>query len=250
MCGRYRLTKRRLLEIENYYGVDDVNDLDIWERQFNIPPTEMAPIVFNREGRRNLTAGFWSLLPPRAESLKDAYKFSTFNAKAETLSQRPSFKDAFLKQRCIVPAEAFYEWIGPKGKRQPLHITRRDGNFLSMAGLVSFWKPAASEGRPIPTFTIITTEPSAWMSRIHNRMPAILQDQQIEGWLDSATEMRKLSEMLKRPPEEFLNFYPVDAKLVNSSKIDAPECVERINIDVEPFLETDSSSEDTQQLLF
>ena len=65
MCGRYRLTKRRLLEIENYYGVDDVSDLEMWERQFNIPPTEMAPVVFDSEGRRKLTAGFWSLLPPR-----------------------------------------------------------------------------------------------------------------------------------------------------------------------------------------
>jgi len=117
MCGRYRLTKRRLLEIENYYGVDDISDLDIWERQFNIPPTEMAPIVFDSNGRRQLTASFWSLLSPRAKSLKDAYKFSTFNAKAETLTQKPSFKYAFLKQRCIVPAEAFYEWVGPKKER-------------------------------------------------------------------------------------------------------------------------------------
>jgi putative SOS response-associated peptidase YedK len=188
MCGRYRLTKRRLLEIENYYGVDDVSDLDMWERQFNIPLTEMAPVVFDSEGRRKLTAGFWSLLTPGAESLKDAYKFSTFNAKAETLTQKPSFKEPFLKHRCIVPAEAFYEWIGPKGKRQPLHITRRDGNFLSMAGLVSFWKAAASEGRPIPTFTIVTTLPSEWMKRIHNRMPVILKDDYIEAWPNPMTQ--------------------------------------------------------------
>ena len=88
MYGRYRLTKRRLLEIENYYGVDDVNELDIWERRFNRSPTEMAPIAFDSLGRRRPTADFWSMLSPRAESLKDAYKVSTFNAKAETLSEK------------------------------------------------------------------------------------------------------------------------------------------------------------------
>ena len=84
MCGRYRLTQRRLLEIENYYSVEVVSALDIWELQFNIPPTEMAPIVFDSLGRRRPTADFWSMLSRRAESLKDAYKFSTFDAKAET----------------------------------------------------------------------------------------------------------------------------------------------------------------------
>src|SRR5213594_1671691 len=106
MCGRYRLTRRRLIEIEHYYGVDDVNDLDIWERQFNIPPREMAPIVLERHGHRRLTSGFWSLLPPWAGRLDYANQMSTFNAKAETLVEKPSFKNALLKRRCVVPAEA------------------------------------------------------------------------------------------------------------------------------------------------
>jgi putative SOS response-associated peptidase YedK len=96
-----------LLEIENYYGVDDVNDLDIWERQFNIPPREMAPIIFERDGRRRLTAGLWSLLPPSAKRLDFANEVSTFNAKAETLSEKPTFRSAFLNRRCIVPGGSF-----------------------------------------------------------------------------------------------------------------------------------------------
>src|SRR5437867_12251473 len=103
MCGRYRLTRRRLLEIEDYYGVDDVNDLDIWERQFNIPPREMAPIVLRRDDHRRLTVGLWSLLPPWARGLEYVNKISTFNAKAESLTEKPTFKNAFLKRRCIVP---------------------------------------------------------------------------------------------------------------------------------------------------
>src|SRR3989442_15316129 len=115
MCGRYRLTRRRLIEIEHYYGVDDVNDLDIWERQFHIPPREMAPNVLQRDRHRRLTAGFWSLLPPWAKHLDYANGISTFNAKAESVAERPTFRNAFLKRRCIVPAEAFYEWVGPRG---------------------------------------------------------------------------------------------------------------------------------------
>ena len=127
-----------MLEIEHYYSVEDVNDLDIWERQFNIPPREMAPIVFEQNGKRHLTAGLWSLLPPSAKRLDFANEVSTFNAKAETLPEKPTFRNAFLARRCVVPAEAFYEWIGPKRKRQPPpHLSSRrelsiDGRALQL----------------------------------------------------------------------------------------------------------------------
>jgi putative SOS response-associated peptidase YedK len=228
-----------MLEIEHYYGVDDVDDLDIWERQFNIPPREMAPIVFERGGHRCLTAGMWSLLPPWAKGLEHVNEVSTFNAKAETLLTKPTFKEAFLKRRCIVPAEAFYEWVGPKRKRQPLHISRCDGNFLSMAGIYSFWKPEGSEGRPIPTFAVVTTEPNQWMARIHNRMPVILQDDQVETWLDPAvSDVDQLSSFLKAPPEDFLDCYPVDPKLINSARVDQPECINEVNVDWHSLLDS------------
>jgi putative SOS response-associated peptidase YedK len=230
-----------MLEIEHYYGVDEVNDLDIWERQFNIPPREMAPIVLQRDGHRRLTAALWGLLPPWTKTLDEANEISTFNAKAETLMARPAFKNAFLYRRCIVPAEAFYEWVGPKKRRQPLHVSRRDGQFLSMAGLYSYWKPEGSEGRPIPTFTVVTTEPNAWMAKIHNRMPVMLQDDQIQTWLDpTQSHPHQLSPLLKAPPEDFLDCYPVDSKLVNSARLDVPECITPINVDFQPVLNLDT----------
>src|SRR6185295_17481588 len=79
---------------------------------------------------------------------------------AETLAVKPLFKIPFLKRRCVVPAEAFYEWVGPKGRKQPLSIGRADGKLLSMAGLFNYWKPKDSEGSPIATFTVITTAPT------------------------------------------------------------------------------------------
>jgi putative SOS response-associated peptidase YedK len=105
-----------------------------------------------------------------------------------------------------------------------------------MAGLFNYWKPDGSEGRPIPTFTIVTTEPNQWMARIHNRMPAILPDNGLEAWLDPRTPVEELSSLLKPPPEDWLTCYPVDAKLVNSALVDQPECVNRIDTDFQPLL--------------
>jgi len=239
MCGRYRLTRRRLAEIEQYYGIDDTAGLEVCERQFNIPPREMAPIVLGAKGRRRLMAGLWSLMPPWAEALEHVNKVSTFNAKAETLLQRPSFRNAFLKRRCLVPAEAFYEWVGPKGKKQPLNIARRDGKLLSMAGLFSFWKPASSKGRPLLTFTVVTITPNRWMSRIHDRMPVLLQDDEVDVWLNPAvSDPDRLGSFLKAPPEDFLESHAVDKNLLNSGLIDAPECAADTGVDYEPLLRT------------
>jgi len=119
-----------MLEIEDYYGVDEVIDLEMWKREFNIPPREMAPAVLEAHGMRRLTAGLWSLMGPWADSLEHVNKASTFNAKAETLTERPAYRNALVKRRCVVPAEAFYEWVGPKKERQPLNIGRADGQAL------------------------------------------------------------------------------------------------------------------------
>jgi len=229
-----------MLEIEQYYHIDDPEDLELWKREYNIPPREIAPVVLEAHGRRRLTVGLWSLMPPWAESLEYANQTSTFNAKAETLNERPAFRNAFLKRRCVVPAEAFYEWVGPKKQRQPLSIARADGRLMSMAGVFNYWKPAASEGRPMLTFTVVTTAPNQWMARIHNRMPAILQDDRIDAWLDpTVSDPRQLSELLQALPEGFLDCYPV-SRSVNSVRLDEPEYAEKIDLDYGPLLHSES----------
>jgi len=153
--------------------VEEVRDLDIWERQFDIPLREMARVVMEAHGHRRLTAALWSLMPPWAETLEHANQVSTFNAKAESWqrSRASGMLSCGGAASCPLKHSA-YECVGPKRKNQPLHIVRRGGKFLSMAGLFSYWKPAGSEGRPIHTFTLVTTVPSHWMARIHNCMPA------------------------------------------------------------------------------
>jgi putative SOS response-associated peptidase YedK len=168
----------------------------------------MAPI-FDHKGSRHLVQAFWSLISPLTESREEARKVSTFNAKAETLITRPTFTNAFLKRRCIVPAEGFYEWVGPKSGRQPLSIQRADGKLLSMAGLFNYWRSKDAKEPPTATFTVVTTMPNKWMARIHNRMPVILQDNQIDTWLDPAvSDPQHLGVLLKAPPEnESENFF-------------------------------------------
>ena len=95
MCGRYRLTKRRMLEIEEYYDIDSIHELDLWQREFNIPPTEVSPIIFDHKGSRHLVQGLWSLVPPGTSTLEEIGHISTFNAKAETLAVKPLFKIPF-----------------------------------------------------------------------------------------------------------------------------------------------------------
>jgi putative SOS response-associated peptidase YedK len=235
MCGRFRLTRARLAEIEEYYETVETDGVDTWERQYNIPPRAFAPIVMEKGEVRRLKVAFWGILPPWAESCDYSRQFSTFNAKAETIAEKPTFKNAFAKRCCVVPAEAFYEWVGSRGSKIPLHISRKDGKFLSMAGLFNYWKGPEDE-RPFPTFTIITTEPNAWMARIHNRMPVLLADEHRDIWLSPDSSTEKLSECLKAPPEDWLACYPVDAKLVNSGLVDQPECVNRIDTDFQPLL--------------
>jgi putative SOS response-associated peptidase YedK len=131
------------------------------------------------------------------------------------------------------------KWVGPKKERQPLNIGRADGKLLFMAGLFNYWRPANSQGRPMLTFTIVTTAPSRWMARIHSRMPVILQDDQVETWLDPAiTESQKLNELLKAPPENFLD-YPV-SRQINSVRFDDSDYAQRIDMDYLRLLQKES----------
>jgi putative SOS response-associated peptidase YedK len=108
-----------------------------------------------------------------------------------------------------------------------------------MAGLYNLWRPSGPMGRPIPTFTVVTITPNQWMARIHDRMPAILQDDEVETWLNpSVSDPERLMDLLKAPPEQFLECYPVERNLLNSGLVDAPECTENTGMDYALLLRT------------
>ena len=226
MCGRYQLTRKSQHKVQTYYNIDSIQSLKSWKREYNIPPRTVAPIITQKNIQRVFHLGFWSMLHPSSKNLNDATKYSTFNARIETVHQKLTFKEALKKRRCIIPAEGFFEWIGPKGRKQPLHINKKNKGFLSMAGLFNLFIPPNTNGQAIYTFTILTTKSSPWMARIHNRMTFILSDQQIELWLSSFSSLSEINQLLSSSPSAEFECYPVDGRILNSGLIDNPKCIE------------------------
>lgn len=202
MCGRFAFFQ----EIEPL--VDDLGAVDLTDphlrSRWNIPPTAPIHVVTESidketgEVLRALRIARWGLLPPFAKEA--SFSSRTFNARRETLAEKPSFRGSLGRYRAIVPMDGYYEWVrDEKGKRkQPFFIAPADGSPLYMAALVSWWKgpgghegPAASEdGAFLLSATIITREASGELAEIHDRTPVMLRRDQIDPWLDTAMDDR------------------------------------------------------------
>ena len=170
----------------------------------------------------------WGLIPSWAKD--PAIGNRMINARAETAAEKPSFRSAFKRRRCLVIADGFYEWKkaapkAAKGKKQPYFIQLADQSILGMAGLWERWQSA--DGSYIESCTILTTEPNSLMQTIHNRMPVILHPQDYDQWLDPTEQNRERLQPLLRPFEaEAMQMYPVSTT-VNNPRNDSHECIER-----------------------
>jgi len=218
MCGRYTLTRgnRNALAAELGVSADELRD---YTPRYNAAPMQRLFIVTTEYENRKVVPARWGLVNRWA---KDNSRASNcINAKAETVEARPSFRDAFQKRRCVVPADGFYEWVGPKGTRQPLWIHRSDGKLLLFAGLYEAWYP--EKDKPETTFTIITCDPNATLRPIHNRMPVILADKDADDWMNPReAEPLSLKRLLVPAPDDLLVAQPA-SPLVNSVKNEGPE---------------------------
>lgn len=168
----------------------------------------------------------WGLIPSWAKDPKIGSQ--CINAKAETVAEKPSFRSAFKTRRCLVLATGFYEWQRHGRTKQPIWIGLRSTRPFAFAGLWEQWQP--SEGAPLETCTIITTEPNALMAPIHNRMPVILAHTSYDQWLDPAfQQIDSLKALLSPYPSEELTAYPVST-LVNNPRNDTPQVLEPLSI--------------------
>ena len=219
MCGRYvaRWSKETFEQTFN-------TQAPLFE-SYNIAPTRYAPIVWQPQGSRETLEARWGLIPKWVDKPAD-FKANVFNARAETLADKASFKRPFRKQRCLVPASGFYEWTGEKGNKQPYYIQLEDERPLAFAGLWDYWQKDDDE---ITSYTIITTQPNELMSTIHNRMPVVLSKEHFEAWLDPESEGELLEELL-RPFEGDLQAYKVD-KRVGRTREDDPGLIEPLDED-------------------
>jgi len=217
MCGRFvqKLSGEELARL--FAG--DLFASELGER-YNVAPTQPVLVVVEHDQHRVVTSHRWGLIPSWAKDPKIGVQM--INARAETLAEKPAFRTSFRRQRCIVPADAFYEWQRHGTSKTPYAIVRRDGKPLAFAGLWSAWHKPDSDER-ILSCTIVTTEANERLSSLHERMPVILPEESWGEWLDPAfQEIGPLQSLLRPYPSELLDAYPVSTR-VNSVRNDGPE---------------------------
>jgi putative SOS response-associated peptidase YedK len=229
VCGRY-VSATPADKLAEEFHVDAIK-ADELPAKYNVAPTdEVYAVAISRDGLRQLGTFKWGLVPNWSKDASGGARM--INARAETVSSKPSFKRLLEKRRAILPADGFYEWqrLGPAGakkpRKQPFFIRRRDGKPLALAALWDVWKPRDdADADWLRSATIITGEPNELVGRIHDRMPVILPEDAWDKWLDpSNSDTKALLDLLVPFPAELMEAYPVDT-LVNSVQNDGPDLV-------------------------
>jgi putative SOS response-associated peptidase YedK len=219
MCGRYAFFSPAAA-VRRTFALEDVPEL---EPRYNVAPTQEVPAVLaGEEGRRAFALLHWGLVPKWAK--ERAIGNRMINARAETLAEKPAFRDAFRKRRCLVLADGWYEWQVTPGGKQPWFIRMSDGRPFAFAGLWERWKDPAS-GAQLESCTIVTTDASASIRRIHERMPVVLAEQDWDRWLDTAfSDTAVLSGLLQPFDPKALESWPVSRE-VNAPRNQGPELI-------------------------
>ncbi len=221
MCGRFT-RHHQAEEIEERFDVDATEEASML--RYNIAPSRIVPVISRRE-RREMFDCKWGLIPFWAKD--PSIGNNLINAKAETITEKPSFKHAMARRRCLVPADGFFEWQKKgKGPSQPIYVRRRDGGLFAFAGLWEEWK--SPEGAIHRTFTIITVEPNELISQFHHRMAAILKPEEEAIWIDPQTEVPEAAQLLRPYPSDELEAFPV-SRAVNNPNFDDPSCIEPVS---------------------
>ncbi|MBI5673469.1 MAG: SOS response-associated peptidase [Nitrospirae bacterium] len=224
MCGRYSQTATPAVIAEQFA----VSGPPLFTPRYNIAPSQSVVAIWAdpETSVRQLVFLRWGLLPSWARDARIGTQ--CINAKAETVAEKPAFRSAFKKRRCLVVATGFYEWQVQGKRKQPMWIGMKSKAPFAFAGLWEHWQPA--EGEPADTCTIITTEPNELTKPIHTRMPVILPPSAYDVWLDpSYQHVDPLKALLRSYPSEELMAYPIST-LVNNPRNDAPQVLEAVSV--------------------
>lgn len=225
MCGRFtnRLTWR---EIHNLYRLTAPSTPERnLPARYNICPTTSIDVVVERDSKRELVPMRWGLVPSWWKK-KAKETPSTFNARAETVAEKPMFRTAFKRKRCLIPASGYYEWSTTPTGKQPFYFTARDDSPLTIAGLWEEWTDVET-GEPLKSCTMIITTANKLVAKVHDRMPVLLRLKDFEPWLSCKAG----TELLKPAANDVLQMWPV-SKRVNSSRApgDDPTLIERVDL--------------------
>ncbi len=217
MCGRLSIaTGSDILQVR--FNVEIAEDL---QPRYNAAPTQNLPVILNDEPR-TINLCRWGLIPYWAKEEKIGSRM--INARAETLLEKPSFRNAFKKKRCLVLADGFYEWKKTSDRKRPYRITMKSNEPFALAGIWDVW--TTPDGEALRSFSIITTEPNDLMKDLHHRMPAILKRENEERWLQDI-DASAAQEMLEPYPGDDLQAYPVST-LVNSPRNDTEAIIQPV----------------------
>lgn len=222
MCGRYALSQSPSAYAD-WFGAEVIATEEL-APSYNVAPTDPVYAIAAHDGERRLGSFRWGLVPWFSKDRRGAAR--NINARLETVATKPAFRESFLKHRCVIPGDGFYEWQQmPEGRgKLPYFIHSADGGPLAFAGLWASWKDPATNER-LKTCTILTGEPSPAVSAIHDRMPVILDRSLWDAWLGDTADPDELLELLAARPPVDLHLYPVST-LVNSVKNNLPELIE------------------------
>jgi putative SOS response-associated peptidase YedK len=218
MCGRKTLTKDMQSIIEEL-AIEEWENPDNYIPNYNIAPTQNSPILVDN-GKRIVKSMRWGLIPSWAKDEKFGARM--INARIETLTEKPSYKNLLQRNRCIVITDGYYEWKQYGNRKIPYYFKNPDNKLLPMAGLYDVWKHP--DGYVIPSYTVITKEAQKDIATIHNRMPVILPQEHLDDWLK--TNNSSISEALEiaKNTRQVLKSYPI-SNLVNSAKNNSPKCI-------------------------
>jgi putative SOS response-associated peptidase YedK len=221
MCGRYVVEDFQELSevLRDIPFQADYEPAPTW----NAAPTQMLPVIVEDEGAWHLRPMHWGLIP-RWTKPGEKPKVAPINARAETLAEKPMFRSLIRKQRCLVPANGFYEWKRTGGPKQPYYIHLRDQPLMLFAGLYDEAKQV--DGSPLESYTIITGGPNALMADLHDRMPMIIDPDDASLWMDrEETDTAPLEHLLRPVAAETMDAYPV-SRAVNNTRHNGPELIE------------------------
>lgn len=229
MCGRYA-TALTAASVNAEFQIDLANSFVELEPNYNLAPTDAAPIVVQRRGdgetieQRELRTARWGLIPSWAKDPSIGSRM--INARMETVAEKPSFRSAFAARRALVPASGYYEWYEGRSKtKQPFFITPKDHSVLAMAGLYEFWKKPDT-GEWIASFTILTTTAEDSLGHLHDRMPLLVERDAYAEWLDPEPHPRdQLLGLLVPAAPGRLDAFPVSTA-VGNVRNNGPELIE------------------------
>jgi putative SOS response-associated peptidase YedK len=219
VCGRYTLATPNPAEVRARFPVGESVEI---RRRYNVAPgDEVLAVTTDREGSPRGELLRWGLVPSWAEQPETGLKM--INARVETVAERPAFRRAFERYRCLIVADGFYEWRRlPSGPKQAFHVTRSDGGVFAFAGLWSIWH--GEDGRQLRTCTILTTAASPAIAPLHDRMPVILAPGAEAAWLERSRPPERLRELLIGLSPDRTALRPV-GPAVNDARYDGPECL-------------------------